>query len=759
VKREARCKTGAAPATVTGDVLRDRHSRPVSDGGGEGAEDGRSGSQETGLNVTTSPSFGEEGQARFPSFWRYARGPPPPGREVLLPLLPAITVLSVAWGADEAIVVAAPHGPDPGSTAASLTVLPLGADLPPGEDLAAVIDTASGTTVRRLGGLGDFAAVSLRGSTFRQVEVYLDGLPLNPDGAAAVNLSELPVTTFSRVELYRGMAPVAFGSGAIGGVLNLVTPGGAAPPSATIRLGSFGTVGTSAIVTPAVATGGPGHVEALLALDQLHTEGDFPYFDDQGTEYNLFDDRTSVRVNNALDRASVLGRLRFGAPAARITVLDSFVGSHQELPGPISAGATQASFGVTRNLLSASADLLPTAGLRVLPQAWWLFREETFDDRAAEIGTGTQYSRDRAATFGAQASAVWAPVAWVTGTLVVRARHERYTPYDLVLDVGDGDRQRAGGLAALGADVRLWSDRLTLSPAAQVEVLDDRAIGTTPWEGTPVADTRLSAWPTPRMGALLRPLPWLALKGNAGLYLRAPDLTELFGDHGLVIGNEDLVPEHGTSWEVGLRAEAPWEGLVQGSVDVAYARRRVTDLIVYVQNSQFTQIAQNVGDAYVRSTEAALAISLGPWVSSRTNVTWTLTRNLVDEPAYADKALPGIPPVEVNQETTLRLPGRIGLSHTWSYTGLTYTDTADIGFTAPRNLHSFALDLTPVVGLPTLRAELLNAFDVRGTAVDRNPLDEADDTSIVRPLTDFSGYPLPGRTVMVAVSWTDSPRR
>ncbi|MFN7142867.1 MAG: hypothetical protein ACK4YP_03760, partial [Myxococcota bacterium] len=75
------------------------------------------------------------------------------------------------------------------------------------------------------------------------------------------------------------------------------------------------------------------------------------------------------------------------------------------------------------------------------------------------------------------------------------------------------------------------------------------------------------------------------------------------------------------------------------------------------------------------------------------------------------------------------------------------------------DLHSLALDVTPLRGLPTLRAEVLNLFDVRGTAVDRNPLDDADDTLIVKPLTDFSGYPLPGRTVMVAVTWTDAPRR
>jgi outer membrane receptor protein involved in Fe transport len=657
--------------------------------------------------------------------------------------------------AGEELTVAPSRGPQPGSTAASLTVLPLGSELAPGQDLASVVDTASGTTVRRLGGLGDFAAVSLRGSTFRQVEIYLDGVPLNPDGAAAVNLSELPVSAFSRVDLYRGLAPVAFGSGAIGGVLNLVTPTGEVPMSGGVRFGSFGTVGVSATVAPR-----KGAVDTLLAVDQLHTEGDFRYFDDQGTEYNLLDDRTLTRVNNAIDRASLLGRVRFGPPDARFTLLDSFVGSHQELPGPISAGATQANIGGLRNLLSATADLTPGPTVRLIPQAWWLARQETLDDRAGEIGTGSQHTRDQSHTVGAQTSFVWGPAPWVTGTAVLRARHERYAPYDLLLDQGDGERLRNGGLAAVGADVRLWRDRITLSPALQAEVLDDRALGTMPWEGVPVPDATVKAWPTPRIGALVRPWPWLALKGTAGMYLRAPDLTELFGDHGTLKGNHELAAETGESWEFGLRAEAPWEGLVQGSVDLAYSRRRVHNLIAWVQNSQFTSIAVNVGEAYVRSTEGALALSVGPWVSSRSNVTWTLTRNLLPDEAYANKALPGIPDVELNQETTVRLPGRggtslVGLSHTWSYTGLTYTDTANIGFTAPRDLHSFAVDVTPVPGLPTVRAELLNAFDVRGTAVDRNPLSDDDDTTIVRPLTDFAGYPLPGRTVMIAVTWTD----
>ena len=124
---------------------------------------------------------------------------------------------------------------DPGSnTSASVTVVAVDETLSAAEDVAGVVESASGTVVRRLGGLGDYAAVSIRGSSFRQVQVYLDGVPLNPDGSSAVNLSELPLSAFSRVEIYRGNAPPRFGAAPIGGVLNLVTADTPAQPAAAL---------------------------------------------------------------------------------------------------------------------------------------------------------------------------------------------------------------------------------------------------------------------------------------------------------------------------------------------------------------------------------------------------------------------------------------------------------------------------------------------------------------------------------------------
>ena len=101
--------------------------------------------------------------------------------------------LAMAWAEEGGTVVVEDTRDDEQDTSASVTVIPIDETLPMSSDVAAVVDTASGTTVRRLGGLGDFSGVSIRGSTMRQTHVALDGVPLNPDGSSAVNLSQLPL--------------------------------------------------------------------------------------------------------------------------------------------------------------------------------------------------------------------------------------------------------------------------------------------------------------------------------------------------------------------------------------------------------------------------------------------------------------------------------------------------------------------------------------------------------------------------------------
>ncbi|MDF7774084.1 TonB-dependent receptor [Sphingomonas sp. AOB5] len=97
--------------------------------------------------------------------------------------------------------------------------------------------------------MGDDARVSIRGSGLsraygiRGISVYLDGIPMNTSDGL-MDFFEIDPSAYRYVEIYKGGNALRFGSNALGGAINLVTPTGrdAAPFDARIDIGSYGYV-------------------------------------------------------------------------------------------------------------------------------------------------------------------------------------------------------------------------------------------------------------------------------------------------------------------------------------------------------------------------------------------------------------------------------------------------------------------------------------------------------------------------------------
>jgi iron complex outermembrane receptor protein len=652
--------------------------------------------------------------------------------------------------AAEEIEVAQAHpGPDPIQVSAALTRVTLGPELPAGADLAQVLSTVPGTLVRRLGGLGDPAVVSMRGSTVRQVEVFLDGVPLNPDGADVVDLSELPARAFATLDAWRGHAPARYGTSAIGGVVDLHLPRHAIPATGGVDVGSWTTARFWALGGGAI-----GPARAFVAVDGQSTRGDFTWLDDRGTRYTPGDDAIVRRTHNASRRAGVLARVEAGGARARVSVHDSVAFSDRELPGPSQDSAAHATYGATRNLLAVSGDLRPTDTLRLQPRGWWLTRTDRFVDREAELGVGAHDRADMTDARAAQLEGTWIPDPRLRLGTLVRARREVWTPVDALAEAGTS-RTRLAGTAAMSADLSDARGRGTLTPALVAERLQDD-------DGATVVPTTSVS---PRLGVLMRPFGTLALKGNAGSYLRPPDTLERFGDRGTSVGNPDLRPERGVSWDVGAR----WVGTLGGgdaapacfALDATWASIDATDRIAWVQNSQRTTRAVNLDHARIRAAEVGLEVESGHWLASRTALTHTRAVNLSEDPAYAGNDLPRLPAWDVQQLTTLRVPVRAGwtasLGHAWSLTTATWLEAANLERTAPRSLHALAARVDPPATGVSVSLDVRNALDTHAALVDRNPLSDRDDTPVPQGLTDFAGYPLPGRTVLVSLAWTPGP--
>ncbi|HJN74180.1 MAG TPA: TonB-dependent receptor [Myxococcota bacterium] len=633
-------------------------------------------------------------------------------------------------------------------TSASVTVLEVDQTVAASTDVAGLVESATGTTVVRLGGLGDWSGVSIRGSTARQVQVHLDGIPLNPDGASTVNLSELPLQAFEQVEVWRGNAPPQFGAAPIGGVVNLVT---GTPDDGELHgaAGSFGTWKLGGLVAAPLGD----EVDGLFMADTFRTRGDFDYFADNATLYNTWDDSWKVRENNTTDQASLHGRLSFDTPLGEVDIVEAWLARDEGVPGHVNAEAAATSLETRRSLTALGLEHRGN-GWQIDTRAWGSHRRELWADLDGEVGTGGQLGLTRLSSLGVLASGRYGLRLWLVPGVTVSGRVDHHRSEDRLADLESEASRRLHLDGALHADVLLWGERLTISPVLAGLWLDNRALGTVPFEDTPVApageDTLLTA--TPRIGVLLRPLPSLALKANAGRYVRPPDFTELFGDRGTIIGNTELVPETGLHWDVGGRVEHDGEQLGV-ALDLGHYWLWSKDRIVLLQNSQRTSVPRNLGEAWIQGVEAALSLEIVGVVDSRSAVTRNVSVNMVRTRAYAGNQLPRVPTWEISQSTSLHWEERVRAGHTWSYTAGNYWDATNWHLAPPRNLHSVFLRVQPTPAWPSAELSVLNLFDRTVEVVPRNVLDETDTSRIVSPITNFVGYPLPGRTLLFSLRW------
>ncbi len=80
-----------------------------------------------------------------------------------------------------------------------------------------------GMKIRESGGVGSDMAVTMDGFSGKHIKIFVDGVPQEGAGSS-FGLNNIPVNFAERIEVYRGVVPVGFGSDAIGGIINIVTP-------------------------------------------------------------------------------------------------------------------------------------------------------------------------------------------------------------------------------------------------------------------------------------------------------------------------------------------------------------------------------------------------------------------------------------------------------------------------------------------------------------------------------------------------------
>ncbi len=635
----------------------------------------------------------------------------------------ALTAAAEEPDAELTVTAERDSGPPPGTTEVRVDDVAR-----PADGLEDVLATVPGAQVRRLGGLGAFAGVSLRGTAFRQSLVRLDGIPLNPDGVEAVDLSRWPLAGLASVRVTPGRPPATVGAAPIGGVVDLVTRSGERFVQGELARGSFDS--TRGSLSGSVPWGGGVPGDLLVAGDVLDTSGDFAYPDDGGTRYDLGDDETLVRENNDRRQGAGLLRVRLGDDLERATLLASFAGREEGLPGPIGLPLPAARLRTWRALVGVDGEGV-VGSSRLGGGLWFLGRTERLSDPERALPRVPGVQRFRTATVGAR---LWGRGALLTNTALrasVDVRREGFARRDADETSPALTASRFGIGAAVDLPIYL-GDVLEITPGLDVRGLASVA---------PERESTLAALP----GAVLRlqPRPAVAVWASSGAGFRPPDLTELYGDRGALVGNPNLLPERAWKTELGVRVSR--FGYLALAAELSAYVVHARDAIGWLQNTQRTLVAVNFGRTRTLGGDIGAALSCGDLVGIRASGSLTRALQTTDDPTRAGRPVPFVAPARGWGRIWVRPGLGLELALDVDHTAAVPVDPQGIVVQPRRTLFGTSIAWTEPTGWFTLSVDLDNLLDVRTGPVDRDPLG-ADDTSIPAPITDFVGYPLPGRT-------------
>ncbi|XXY23400.1 TonB-dependent receptor [Sorangium sp. So ce216] len=499
------------------------------------------------------------------------------------------------------------------------------------------------------GSLGNPSAIQIQGFDLDRVLVLEDGERVIGDAGGAIDLSSLPLSDVSRIELVTGPTSSLYGASAIGGVVNVLS----APPAHPGFSGRGRLEGRSRAGLLVQGSGAYRGETAWASADASLQRED---------SLSLLDDSAATALP---ERAQHLVGLRAGADLGRgidVRLRARWIHDEQDgieqppqLPGlpAYIYDLPEVTDRITLHL-TETLDLGGGSNLRLAAGRQWAFRTSGRDQR----GSPVTELRERSGTlqsYEAIATVAQGQLTWVAGA---RAEVESLSQeldrtevstsgtfesaFDEVPDTELGSAALYGQLA--------WklTDRLTLMPGVRGEY----------WSryGGVIA--------APRLALAYRPTPSLTLRVSGGRGFRAPSAKELgfsFDHSGLgytLEGNPDLAPE--TSW--GANGDVTWSPRGGLTMRAGAFANWVDDLIdinprpIRSSGGVDTYTYMNIAIARTAGVELSATFQATAWLRAEAGYAYLWTRNDTD-----DQPLSGRPPHTAQASLRAELPLRLEL--------------------------------------------------------------------------------------------------
>lgn len=528
-------------------------------------------------------------------------------------------------------------------------------------DLGEVLRRTHGVSLQREGGLGSSTRFALNGLTDDQIRFFVDEVPLEFSGFG-LGIATVPVNLIERVEIYRGVVPIRFGSNALGGAVNVVTdqdrPGSRA--SASYSVGSFGTYRLTLAARHQTPTGlfVAGRAFGDLAENDYWIDVEKPNSLGQLEPARVRRFHDGYRAAGGSVELGVLNR----PWAKRLSLRVFATGQHKEIQHNavmlVPYGEVERGDRTVGAILRYDQSNLLGSRLKLGLIAGYARRHIDFADRSRwSYDWDGRRVRERPQPIGELGDQV---------SDITFREHNALTRANFVYPVAEGHQLRlsfAPNYARRTGENRLFDDSQIRDPSSfphtlltlvtgleyELDALEGqlenvlfvkdyvyaaRGFTTYARRYTPVErDSH-----TQGFGDALRFrfTDWFWAKASYEYATRLPNPIELFGDGALIRANPELEPETGHNVNVGaaLQLKRTPAGSVRGELNGFL--RDLDRLIVHLPGDANRSTHLNVNAARATGLEAAAGwTSPGQYLWLDVNTTWMSFRNLSDSGSFA----------------------------------------------------------------------------------------------------------------------------
>ena len=401
----------------------------------------------------------------------------------------------------------------------------------PATNLAELLQQEAGIDIRRQGIYGMQADLYIRGGSFDQTLLLIDGIKVEDPqtGHHTLNIA-LPLEVIKRIEIIKGPAARIFGQNAFTGAINIVTKtNGDLKNNVGFQLGSYN----------------QQHATATLgkSLDNASVMGHASINSSEGYRYN-----TDFQNQNYFLKSS------FNTKTTPIDVIATF--SERKFGGnQFYAINAKEQYEETQSSLVGISTIIKRGDLKISPQLYWKRNQDMY-----------LYIRNNPSVYrnlhisnkvGIQINSSYSSSFGVTGFGIdvakVKMNSNRL-----------GNRERWMGNFFLEHRFSLLDNKLDITPGVAVNYF---------------SEFDFNAFPGIDLGYRINDS--FRVYANAGYTYRVPTYNDLYYVGRQDIGNENLVPERAISEEVGLKYFGN-----KLTASVAFFNRDSDNLIDYTKENE-----------------------------------------------------------------------------------------------------------------------------------------------------------------------------